>query len=426
MGTNLLRGAMLAALAPPAIAGARWGGGGGRLCDRHRCHLVPARRRDPSPPIGYRNADAAFFLICIWPLLTLATGAALALAVARAIVGAGPLLFELGFLAQSRGSVPAYCLRSCRLPCAMARVVCGRPSSRPRCSPGASAIPTLLEVYGYGHADARVVPLFGTPPGRLGSPRRSPCALAVVLWGVHPRLRLGPAEASRISRVCALVALPPSASAVPSSSPVTAARSASSTNAIKQFKPGWLPEPSRPGDSFWCERRIQQGMTSGGSRLRKGFHTHWWVVEGGRSRLSTSSTGAVRESPRTAQLEMLTFSELGFPGHVAVWAFVVAAVMAGWRSRRLGPTPQRLVAGALGSAHSGSSTAPSTGSGTTRESQRRRFSLLGAAGPRRCLILPCAAARVLASRHACFAAAALMVVPLYLSGATPNGHTAKR
>ncbi len=101
--TNMLRDEMRAALAPLAIAGTAIGIG---------VVVVLATGMDTTWylhgdatlrfPLGYRNANAAFFLICFWPLLALATESDWRWEFRALMVGAGTMLLELAFLAQSR------------------------------------------------------------------------------------------------------------------------------------------------------------------------------------------------------------------------------------------------------------------------------------------------------------------------------------
>lgn len=56
-------------------------------------------------PLGYRNANAAFFLIALWPALALASSPRIAGPIRVAAVGAGSLFIGLGMLSQSRGAL---------------------------------------------------------------------------------------------------------------------------------------------------------------------------------------------------------------------------------------------------------------------------------------------------------------------------------
>src|SRR4051794_5498045 len=56
-------------------------------------------------PIGYRNAEAAFFLMALLPTVALAASRELDWRIRGVLVGVGSLMLELAILAESRGSV---------------------------------------------------------------------------------------------------------------------------------------------------------------------------------------------------------------------------------------------------------------------------------------------------------------------------------
>jgi hypothetical protein len=61
-------------------------------------------------PLGYRNANAAFFLIAAWPAIALASSRALDWRARALAVAAATLSIEMGMLSQSRGSMIAAAL----------------------------------------------------------------------------------------------------------------------------------------------------------------------------------------------------------------------------------------------------------------------------------------------------------------------------
>ena len=58
-------------------------------------------------PLGYRNANCAFFLIAIWPLLGVGMTSSFAWPVRAGAIGSATLCLELGLLSQSRASLIA-------------------------------------------------------------------------------------------------------------------------------------------------------------------------------------------------------------------------------------------------------------------------------------------------------------------------------
>ena len=64
-------------------------------------------------PLGYRNANAAFFAIALWPALGLASRRASAWALRAAGLATATLCLDLAMLSQSRGSLPAGAVALC-------------------------------------------------------------------------------------------------------------------------------------------------------------------------------------------------------------------------------------------------------------------------------------------------------------------------
>ena len=58
-------------------------------------------------PLGYHNANAAFFLVALWPILSLASAHNADWRLRGPMLGLAALCLEAAFLSQSRGSVPA-------------------------------------------------------------------------------------------------------------------------------------------------------------------------------------------------------------------------------------------------------------------------------------------------------------------------------
>jgi hypothetical protein len=109
-------------------------------------------------PIGYRNANAAFFLIAFWPAITLAAAPRVDWRLRGAMLGCAVLCAEAGFLSQSRGSLVAIfpavfvwlLLSPWRLR-ALAWLILAAGA-------GAAALPWLTDVYTTFNADRPVHP----------------------------------------------------------------------------------------------------------------------------------------------------------------------------------------------------------------------------------------------------------------------------
>ncbi len=344
--TNMLRGKMRFALAPLAIAGAAIGIG---------VVVVLATGTDTTWylhddatlrfPIGYRNANAAFFLICFWPLVALAAEFDLRWELRALMVGAGTMLLELAFISQSRGSIPAL------IAALLVYLVLAPNRQRAAAVLALAAVPmlpaihVLLNVYGFGHYGPGVVPLLRDAARAIGvTTALSVLLAAVVFRGIAPRLRLERKTVVWSSRIVAITALV----AVLGGGAIFVARHGGPVGfvdqRVKQFDRVGYPDLHGQGIRF--------GANVGSNR-----HDFWRVAarEGLDHPLLGGGAGSFQvvylkhrlsdESPQDPHsAEMLVFSELGFPGLLLLGAFVVGAVLAGMRSRRLGPAAASLTA----------------------------------------------------------------------------------
>jgi O-antigen ligase len=369
-------------------------------------------------PIGYRNANAAFWMIGLWALLPLITESGWRWELRALLAGAGTLLVELTVLSQSRASIPAIALAGLvflalsrnRLRATVALVLVFLPAL--------PALPTLLDVYHYGNAAPGVVPLLRDAARAIAATAALSVVVgALALGWVGPRLRLGPRTASRIGRVLAIAA----ALTVVAVGSVFVARHGGPVGFVDQR----IEEFGRIGYPDLRGQGIRYGVNVGSNRgdfwrvaAREGLDRP--LLGGGAGSFEVAYLERRRsdnapEDPHS--VEALMLSELGFPGLLLLATFLVGAVLAGLRSRRLGPGAAALVAGSLAVAaqwlvqtsvdwiwNYPGVTAPAI------------FLLGAAAAP--ALLDPGAARarRIRALGAAALAALALLAVPLYLSG----------
>jgi hypothetical protein len=299
-------------------------------------------------PIGYRNANATFFLICAWPLLALATGERGAWPLRALAIGSVTMLVELLVLAQSRGSLPAAIV-------ALLVYLVLAPN-RLRASaylavaliPVLPALPILLDVFQHSQADRAIIPVLHEAARAIALTSVLSVALAaIVARGVEPRVRLSPSTSRRLARSLAAVALV----CVAIGGGVFVAERGGPVSFLNQrvdeFKSGGSPNLSRFGTRF--------GVNVGSNR-----DDFWRVAldQGEAHPLLGGGAGAFqffyiehRRSPETPQdphsAELLMLSELGIPGLTAFAIFVIAAGFAGVRSRSRVPVAGTLVAGSL-------------------------------------------------------------------------------
>jgi O-antigen ligase len=302
-------------------------------------------------PIGYRNANAAFFMICLWSVLALAAETDWRWELRALAVATGTVLIELTFLSQSRGSIPgvvlallAYLiLSSNRLRAAVILALMALPALL--------AIPTLLDVYRHASADPAVIPLLRSSAKAIAATGAASLLLAgLALGGIAPRLRLQQRTIASIGRVAAIATL----LVVLIGGSLFVSRHGGPVGFVNQR----VKEFNRVGYPDLHGQGIRYGANVGSNR-----HDFWRVAidEGSDHPLLGGGGGAFQvaylqhrlseEGPEDPHsMEALMFSELGVPGLALLLAFVIGAVLAAWRSRRLGPRAAGLVAGCLAGA----------------------------------------------------------------------------
>jgi O-antigen ligase len=297
-------------------------------------------------PLGYRNANAAFFLICLWPTLALAMDRARHWAPRVVMIGGATALVELALLCQSRGSVPAalvatvawIAFSSSRLRAAAYLILIAIPT--------AVAAPTLLKVFQHGelkglspfmHQAAGMVALTGLLALVLGA-----VMVLVLERRTEPspefqrRLGLGLGSAAALAAVVGLVAF-----LVHEGGPTNFV-----DQRVEQFNAG--------GITNFSGKEARFGVNIGSNR-----NDFWRVSVDQAKRTPVLGGGAGsfqvtylkhRNSPETPRdphsVEMLFLGELGVPGLLLFIVFVVATLWAAVRSRRAGPGAALTVAGA--------------------------------------------------------------------------------
>ncbi|MDQ2940082.1 MAG: O-antigen ligase family protein, partial [Actinomycetota bacterium] len=299
-------------------------------------------------PVGYRNAEAAFLLICLWPMVVLAAEAKVQWHARALAVGAGTMLLELAVLAESRGSLPASLV-------ALAALILLSPR-RLRIAgylvlaalPVLPALPTLLDVFKHGGDGPDLIPLMRDSAHAIALTSLGSLALAA-FWirAVEPNFDLGPQRTRVVSRVVATAAL----SAVLIGGTVYIAHRGGPfkflDQRVQQFKSQGEPNLHSAGTRF--------GFNAGSNR-----HDFWRVAldEARDHPLAGGGAGSFAaeyllhrhsvETPRDPHsVEMLMISELGIVGLLLLAAFLVASAISGLRTRRLGPPAAALAAGSL-------------------------------------------------------------------------------
>jgi hypothetical protein len=299
-------------------------------------------------PLGYRNAEAAFFGVALWPMLVLAAARDLDWRARGALLGAATLSIELAVLSQSRAALFAVVV-------AAAALVAVHPERLRMLGymvlaavPAALALPWLLDVFQQdaGETAASIPPLHRACAAMAVSSVVA-SILGVIVARTNPRLSPG---AGRLVAVGLWAAL----ALVLVAAVVGLARSDGGPagffeDHIDQLTAG-TPDLSEEGSRF-------------GLDLRSGRGDLWRValddfeanpVAGGGAGAFRSSYLLDRDSDATDvqpedphSVEFLMASELGIPGLALFATFIVAALVAALRARRLGPSAAALAAGAL-------------------------------------------------------------------------------
>ena len=297
-------------------------------------------------PIGYRNANAAFFILCSWPLLVLAVQSTLRWELRVLCVGVTTVLLDLVVLSQSRGSLPAAALALLaylafsphRL---RAGVVAGL-----AILPVLSVLPTLLDVYQHGAADSGSIEVLHDAGGAmLLSGLFSVILATLALRVVYPNLNLGREQVHQISRIAAaltatVVLLVLAGFVAERGGPVEFL-----DQRVTEFEEGGDPDFSEEGQRF--------GANVGSNR---GDFWRVALAEASASPLTGDGGGSFsveylreRESSETPEdphsLELLLFSELGIVGLILFGVFAAGVCLGAARSWRLGPAAAAMVAG---------------------------------------------------------------------------------
>jgi hypothetical protein len=303
-------------------------------------------------PIGYRNAEAAFLLICLWPMVALAAEGDLPWQLRALIVGAATMLLELAVLSESRGSLPAAAVALAVFLALSPRRLRAAIYLSLAAVPVLPALPTLLDVFqhGYGGVDAGVLPLLRDSARAIALTSVGSVVLAAIcIRGLEFRLELGERRVQLLSRIAAIAAI----AVLAVGGTVFVAKRGGPVQFLDQrvseFQRGGNPNLQPEGTRFGANVGTNRGdfwrvaLDQGRGQLLLGEGAGSFAAAYLEHRKST-------ESPKDPHsVEMLMFSELGIVGLLLLVAFLGASAVAGIRSRRLGPSAAALVAGALGS-----------------------------------------------------------------------------
>jgi hypothetical protein len=300
-------------------------------------------------PLGYRNANAAFFLIALWPAVALASSWAVSRWLRPLMLATATVALEIGVLSQSRGSLIALiasvlvfailCPSRLRVAAYLGLAL----------SPVAVSLPTLLDVYRDGVPIESAMPLLHSAARAMAVSFAAAAALGALAVQLEDRIVLSSPTARRLEAglvaVVATLALAGSTVYVAShGGPVDFVN-----QRVEEFR-GDTPElhgqGTRFGTNFGSNRKDfwrvarEEGLDNPALGGGSGSFAFSYL----RDRRSTESPN----DPHSA--EMLMLSELGLPGLLLFAVALAGGAVGALRSRARGPQAAALAAAALGAA----------------------------------------------------------------------------
>ena len=301
-------------------------------------------------PLGYRNANAAFFAIAAWPALALAQWAGLSWSARAAALGAATLCLELALLSQSRGFViagaAAIVVYAIFTP-GRARAILWLCLAA---LPALVVLPALSDLYAAANdsgLESALTQLPDAARAALGG-----CALAIIAGAVavrvEARFKPRPESVKRADRVA------------------TGGLIAVAVIAVV----GFVVATGDPVD--WVGQRVDEFQNEGTPDLsaepsRFGFNTgserlDLWEIAvqdaaadplfgdgaGGYQYSYLQDRSVAAQNVRDAHsVELEVLSELGAPGLILLGLAIAGALVGALRARRLGPAAAALSAAAL-------------------------------------------------------------------------------
>ncbi len=293
-------------------------------------------------PLGYRNANAAFFLIAMWPALGLAARRNGVWVGRAAALGAATLCLCMGMLSQSRGSMIAAAAALC------VYVVFSRDRARRLAWLAAAVLPALIVLPPL--TDLYQAASAGDPLASLGGElRRAANATAlsvVVALGVGAALALLEARipaSPRAGGIADRVALAGLVAVVLAGSVAFVATVGDPLDWLGQraseFRAGEASQPIGKKSRFTLNARTGRGELWRIALLD--FRRHPLIGDGAGGYRYTYLRERRRDAPPAVRdahsVELENLSELGIVGLVLFTSAIGAAAIGAVRARRRGP-----------------------------------------------------------------------------------------
>lgn len=348
---NVLGPRMHLALAPLAIAGAVAGAVTvGVMLLGHDLQTYLDGDGTLQYPLGYRNANAAFFAIAVWPALTLAQTRSLAAPLRAAALVTSTLCLEIAMLCQSRGSVPAVVV-------ALAVYLVVAPD-RLRAFvwlmlaalPAIVVIPALNDLYSATLANG-----IGAVQDQLRAAGRAVvggCALALAAGTValvlERRIQISPARGRTLNRLLTGGLLTGVVLAVVGFVVATGNPADWIGQRVHEFRSGGTPDLTGESNRFTANAGSDRVDLWRVALDDAGADPLFGDGGGGYQYSYTQNRTVTEQNVRDAHsVEFEVLSELGIPGLALLAMAVAGATTAAIRARRLGPTAATLSLAAL-------------------------------------------------------------------------------
>ncbi len=304
-------------------------------------------------PLGYRNANAAFFMVAVWPALGLARARDLGPVWRAAALGVATLAIEMALFSQSRGAVLA------------AAVALGLyfvlSKDRARAAawlglavvPALVVLPALTDLYSAannGSLEAAIPQMRAAGRAALAGLALA-VAAGLIATRLDARFSIAPEREARADRVVGMALLAGLAAGALAFVVLVGNPVDFIEQRVEQFRtegsPGFEGEASRFTFDTGTERLDlwEVALDETGSDPLFG------TGAGGFQYSYTLNRQNPNQNARDAHsVELEVLSELGLPGLALLGVGFGAAVVGARRSRRLGPGPAALSAAALTSA----------------------------------------------------------------------------
>ena len=298
-------------------------------------------------PIGYRNAEAAFFLAAVWPMVAFSASRQIPPFLRGLLSGSATVCLGLGILAQSRGSLFA-------VPIALAVLVAVHPRrlnvvfwTAIAAIPAAVALPWLLDVFraGHGSTDA-TLPLLRHAATAIALTATLATLAGWVMARLDPVERLSPRATTYVGRVVAVVATIALVVGVIGATKSSGGPIKFISQHASQLNAG-TSDLGPQGARFGLNLRTERGDLWRVAIDDFKDHPVGGEGAGGFWFSYLLRRHSLLEARDTHSVELQMAAELGIPGVLLFATFLVAVVMAVLRARRVGEQAAALAAGAL-------------------------------------------------------------------------------